>query len=289
MAITTKRKSKNWIEYTAARKISIEDDTHEAELAKGDTFFIGISKGNVQFIDPDGGQYYVYDVDPEGIGKVLPKQNRNPKQTISLAEAYNIVKAIYFPKLRKIKLVSKMKDMPRDVEGNWNPSTRVMYINTTSSDWVGTVLHEIIHQHLTEIGNEEPAHGKTFKRLSKQINANDIDWKAELKADLVNFNIDYTPFNFKDGQITNSNRPEYACLNEGSKIHKFYVVAIEPNNNIAFGMTKKGSKINIKMYQAELLLKPKPADIKEVKAMFGSKLEADREQVLRHLRDTYED
>ena len=287
MARLIKRKSKDWIAYTALRKLSVEDDEHEAELAKGDTFYIGLSKGNILFIDPEDSEYYAYVVKPDVIGKMIAKQLRQAKQTIPLAKAYEIYKTIYFPKLKKIKVVSKLAGVPKDVAGNWNPTTKTLYTSLAQEDWLGSLLHEMIHQHLTEIGNTEFAHGKTFKRISKQVNANDIDWKKELKADIAKYGLDYEPYPLDDGQVTSENLPDFACANDGKEIHKFFVASFEPNNNIVFGMRKVNGKIKITTYQAEILLKPKPADIKEIKAMFGSNLESDLDRFLEYLHNKY--
>lgn len=213
MAILIKKAISKWIQFKARKPLAVEDNLHESEISTGEVFAIRVLRNQLQLVDGEGKEFFAYNVSAREVRSILNNSERVLKQSIDVKSAWQIVKTIYFPKLK----VPKFSDMDKDsaTAGYWSIGTRTLALDFSEPDWIGNLIHEMCHQELEEVRKvkQEHTHDKHFQKLAVETNAKIYDLASEVASQLESIGGKFTPLDMSKGIL-----PKYMITVDGGEV-----------------------------------------------------------------------
>ena len=279
MAKLIKKNLSKWIQLKARKPISVEDETHESEISVGEVFALRLLRKGIQLVDGEGREFHAYDISDIEARDILDNSERILKQPIDVKSAWQIIQAIYFPKLKACKFKSLEDD--DGVAGYWELRSRTLALDFSEPDWIGNLIHEMCHQELEEVRKvkQEHTHDKHFQKLARQTNAKIYDLASETSREMKKANASRKPLGFNG----NSSLPKFIVTVEDGKLIVCASILSDSNLNI-YAVDSDGGILSI--HKAGQF-KATPEDVRMFKSNFKGDLKAKliraEQAVIRHL------
>lgn len=152
------------------------------DIKAGSNLGLSSKAGNVTLHVIGRNDFKTFSISSNEAKRILKDATRKDKQTISLKNAWNLAQAIYFPEMQPCTLKTKKSDKD-GVVGYWDQSKRVLALDTSVSDWVGDLLHEMCHQHLEDTKGlvMKNVHDSRFTKLANSVGAKIYDLSKDVE------------------------------------------------------------------------------------------------------------